>query len=109
MGRRERSREFFRTLPGGAAIRVRFDRDQGQIGDFTAQFEILVADVWMPAVRHDSVHRRPHRDTLDRSGRVVAKPWLPEGMDANAALTVAERDLIANFERYRDEFMGRKP
>lgn len=102
-----RTRQFFRTLPGGIAIRVRFDLERGVVGTFVAQLEVLVGDAWLPAVRYDSAHGRPHRDPIARDGRLVAKHWLPEGIDANAALTFAEADLAANADRYRDEFLRR--
>ena len=60
-------------------------------------------------MRDDSAHGRAYRDTLDWNGDTVDKFWLPEGIGANEALTVAEADLAANADRYRNEFLGSKP
>ncbi|MDP9365016.1 MAG: hypothetical protein M3Q10_12455 [Chloroflexota bacterium] len=109
MSRREREKEFFRPLPNGDAIRVRFDATRGAVGAFTAQYEVWADGAWRPAVRYDSAHGRPHRDTLDWAGNVVAKNWLPEGTSPNDALTIAEHDFKANADRHRDEFLRRKP
>jgi len=105
MARRARSKEFLRPLPNDDA----FDAARGTIAAFTAQYEVWADDAWRPAVRYDSAHGRPHRDTLDWSGDVVAKDWLPEGTDANSALAIAEADLKLNADRYRDEFLRRRP
>lgn len=86
-----------------------FDAPRGVVAAFTAQYEVWADDAWRPAVRYDSAHGRPHRDTLDWSGNVVTKDWLPEGTDANAALAIAVDDLKANADRYRDEFLRRRP
>lgn len=104
-----RDKEFFRPLPNGDAIRVRFDAERGSVTAFTAQYEVWAAGAWRPSVRYDSAHGRPHRDTLDWAGNVIAKEWLPEGTGANEALTFAESDMTAHGDRYRDEFLRRKP
>ena len=109
MVRRVRTKEFFRPLPNGDVIRVRFDAARGVVAAFTAQYEVWADDAWRRAVRYDSAHGRPHRDTLDWSGNLVTKDWLPEGTDANAALSIADDDPKANADRYRDEFLRRKP
>lgn len=103
------TRTYFRQVAADLTIRVRFDLDRGRVVAFAAQLEVLVGDDWLPAVRYDSAHERPHRDTLGWDGRTVAKDWLPAGIDPNAALTHADRDLTANAERYRAEFERRKP
>lgn len=104
-----RDEEFFIPLFRGDAIRVRFDADRGTVTAFTAQYEVWADGSWRPAVRYDSAHDRPHRDTLNWAGDVIDKEWMREGMGANEALTFAENDLKANADRYREEFLRRKP
>ena len=104
-GRDERQHEFFVDLPeGGDALRVRFDVDRGQVTAFTVQYEIWRDERWLPVVRYDSAHQQPHRDTLDRSGKVVAKDWLPAGISLNVAMQQAIRDLKSNWRAYLAAF-----
>lgn len=104
-GRRERQREFFTDTPDGdGAVRVSFDTERGQVTDFTVQYEIWRDGRWLPVVRYDSAHGQPHRDTLDRTGRVVDKDWMPRAMTNDAAMQYAIRDIKANWATYLSAF-----
>lgn len=105
----QRERAFFRRLPSGDVIRVRFRSSRGRVLAFTAQLELWIDETWRLAVRYDSGHGQAHRDTLDWQGRVIDKVWLPATMTSKDALTFGERDLHTNAGRYRNEFIGRKP
>lgn len=67
------SREFTRTAKTGDAFRVRVTIERGIVLAFTAQLEVFVDGRFRPAERFDSAHGRPHRDTLDWTGEVIAK------------------------------------
>ena len=104
-GRGERKREFFTDIPeGDGTIRVRFDTERGRVTDFTVQYDVWREDRWRPVVRYDSAHGRPHRDILDRTGRVVSKEWLPGAMTNNLAMQYALRDIKANWATYLAAF-----
>ena len=49
--------------------------------------------------RYDTAHGVPHRDVLDKRGRILRKDWLA-GMTVEEALTHAKDDLLQNYERY---------
>lgn len=83
---------------------MRFDLDRGRVTEFTVQYEVWREDRWLPVVRYDSAHGQPHRDTLDRTGRVIAKDWLPPNMTTNTAMQYAIRDVKANWRTYLAAF-----
>ncbi|MBA2277905.1 MAG: hypothetical protein H0W06_09115 [Chloroflexia bacterium] len=58
---------------GGDHIRVRFATERGRVLRYTVQFEILNEGRHWPAVRYDSAHGVPHRDTLDWRGETIDK------------------------------------
>jgi hypothetical protein len=99
-------REYVYEFEDGVRLRGRFLRDHGQILEFLIQLEAAIGDVWMPVVRYDSAHGRPHRDRLDRWGREVEKHWLPG--NNNDALTGGTADIKQNWKRYVAQFMEDK-
>ena len=88
-------------------VRFRINTARGQVTGFVVQLELEIADRLYPVVRYDSAHGQPHRDTLDADGNVIAKDWLPYSFDA--ALAEARRDMLANWQQYREEFLKRMP
>ncbi len=81
-------------------LRVRMRVVRGRVVRFTVQYEAVVGEETYPVVRYDNAHGVPHRDTLDRADRVVAKDWLVDKTFA---------DIDANWPTYRDAFLRRKP
>jgi hypothetical protein len=59
-------------------------------------------------VRYDC-HLGPHRDTLDWNGETISKQWMSTGISYDRALQDAIHDLKENWERYRDDFLRRRP
>ena len=74
-----------------------------QIVEFRIQLEIMVAGVWCPVVRYDTAHGKPHRDILHPNGRQT-KEWL-EGFSTSDALTFGQKDIMENWNSYRDRFL----
>jgi hypothetical protein len=110
MGDRERlDVEFFRHLKNGDVVRFRLDIDRGQVTAFTVQLETYTDGRWRPIVRYDSAHGHPHRDILDRDGRVIDKIWLSPTMSNKEIVWLAEQDLNDNATAYHDAFLERKP
>ncbi len=96
---------FFIPLTHTDRIRVWIHTGRGNVVNFTVQYEISVADRWMPVVRFDGWHDRPHRDTLDEHGNVIHKDWYTEGYAA--ALNYGIEDVKANWQRHRRDFLRR--
>src|SRR5262249_13454746 len=99
---------YFKSIRGTSdSIRIVVVKDdRHEVVAYTVQFEIYHEGHYHPAVRFDAAHGHPHRDTLDWDGRVVAKDWLRPLGNA-AALTEAEQDIEANWQKYREEFFRR--
>jgi hypothetical protein len=81
--------------------------ERGQVVRFTVPFEAVIGEETHPVVRYDSAHGTPHRDKLDRDGRVVAKDWFADKSFAEV-LTDAISDIDANWSTYREDFLRRK-
>ena len=92
----------------GDGYRVRLRVERGRVVRFTVQFEVWLEGHAYPAIRYDSAHGRPHRDTLDWAGRVVKKDWLPDKPYAEI-VKEAILDIKASWQVYREEFERRKP
>lgn len=105
-------REYFIQLDQNLEIedrvRVRLRTERGQLVDFVAQYESLVADRFYPVVRYDGSHGRGHRDFIDRSGSVIQKDWLPEHLTLGESLNVGLFDITQNWRRYRQAFLMRE-
>lgn len=99
--------EYPRFLYNGDQIRYRISTDRGQVVDFVVQYETFIDNKLYPVVRYDGSHGQGHRDILNARGETVDKHWLPDHMNLKACLAFADRDLRANWETYRDQFLER--
>lgn len=93
----------------GDILRIRFATEAGTVAGFLVQYETTINGQRKAVVRYDSHHGRGHRDMLDWNGRNHRKHWAPEGIGLGAVLTWAVDDLMENWERYRTEFLQRRP
>lgn len=87
-------------------LRIRIRTHRGQLINFTLQYETMIGGVPHPVVRYDCAHGFVHVDFMDRTGAQVAKRPLSSGLTLKQAVHEAEADLIANWERYRAQFLG---
>ena len=87
-------------------IRYRFTTEAGKVTTFTIQYETTVAGERKPVVRYDYAHGFAHRDILDRGGRVISKHRLADVPTPKEALQTGERDILQNWQRYRQRFFG---
>ena len=87
-------------------IRVRFTTVGGRVVTYTVQYETTVDGLRVPVVRFDNAHGFPHRDLLDRNGRVIEKRAIAGNPDPGEALTQGQRDIRTNWRRYRAAFFG---
>ena len=105
-----RERDFTNLLNArGDVLRIRFTTEEGNVIDYMVQYEAFIGGEYRPVVRSDSGHERPHLDVLDWNGKTTEKRWAAEGTTNNQALTDAIGDIEANWERYLDGFLRRRP
>lgn len=76
--------------------------DQGDIVRFRIQYEAYLDETWQAIVRYDTAHGRPHKDILHPDGS-QDKVEFP-GYNREEVLTLGERDIKANWQRYRTEY-----
>lgn len=101
-------RDYFMTLAWSPdsedRIQVRIRTDHAQVVDF----ESLINQQIDAVVRCDGSHRRGHCDSIDRSGHVIQKQWLPDHVMLAKALNVGLADIIRNWRQYRRTFLARE-
>ncbi len=91
--------EYLASFTDADRLRVRYSHRRGVPVEFTVQLECLIGGTWLAARRYDThtglhLHTAPWDRAVDR--RV---PW--RGMGSKEAMTMAIRDITANWERYR--------
>ena len=96
-------RYFKIQLSNGAEIHVYFESASGLIVNYVVKLILRVDNVYHEVIRFDSGHNCPHKDILDRNGRVVKKTWY-EFLDNKQALDLAIRDLKDNYDLYIERF-----
>ena len=89
-------------------LRVRMRIERGALVRFTAQYEAVVEGRTYGVIRYDSAHGRPHRDTVDWTGTVIDKKWLPD-MPLDRARKEGSDDIKANWSTYREAFERMRP
>jgi hypothetical protein len=80
-------------------VQVEFLTVRGRVVSFVVRLMRETGGRWINVVRYDTAPGVPHRDVLDKRGRILRKDWLA-GMTFEAALTPAKDDLLQNYERY---------
>ncbi len=73
--------------------------ERGQITRFCVQYEAFIGGEWRIVVRYDTVHGYLHRDILHPDGTQDKQEF--RGYSREEALTLGERDIKANWKRYR--------
>jgi hypothetical protein len=86
-------------------VEVEFVTAQGRVVSFVVRLMRIDGDHVFGIVRYDTAHGMPHRDILDRQGRILRKDWLAE-MTFDQALTHAKEDLCQNYESYLRRFQA---
>jgi hypothetical protein len=95
-------------LDDRTTLQVEFLTVRGRVVSFVVRlmWRCSDQDQWFNVVRFDTAHGVPHRDLLNRHGRVVRKDWLT-GLTFEQALTRAKSDLMQNYEAYIEGFETR--
>jgi hypothetical protein len=86
---------------------VRIVAERGVVRDFSVTYLAIIEDRLVPIARYDAAHGYPHRDTVDWTGQVVEKHWMPL-QSLGEALDHAIVDFKANYQRYFNEFLARR-
>ncbi len=89
-------------------VRIRTERGRGVIA-VTAPYKVTINDTIYPVVRHNSSHGPAHRDLLDVEGRNIDKLWYSRSISYAEVVDRAIADIRANWEQYRQDFIGRMP
>lgn len=84
-------------------IRLRFEKDKGQILDLVLQFETMINEKWVSIVRYDCAHGFFHRDLLypngDQEKKAIDVPNL------KYAFSFAKQDLEDKWEWYKEQYI----
>ena len=75
---------------------------RGRIVRFRIQYEALIGERWHAIVRYDTAHGRPHKDVLHPDGSQDKVEFY--GYSGAEVLTLGERPIKANWQRYRAEY-----
>ena len=84
-------------------IRVRFEKDKGEITDLVIQYEAMIYGKWNAIVRYDCAHEFFHRDLLHPNGDVEKKAI--DVPDLKYAFTFARQDLEDRWEWYKEQYI----
>lgn len=76
---------------------------RGKIVRFRIQYEGLIGKDWHAIVRYDTAHGRPHKDLLHPDGTQEKREFY--GYSREEVLTLGERDIKANWKRYRATYV----
>jgi len=78
---------------------------KGEVVWFVVQYEIFFEARWVPIVRYDTSHGYAHKDLINPDG---SKEKIFMGaVELSEALTLADRDINENWERYKERYFRR--
>ena len=79
--------------------------EKGREIGFVVQYEIFYEDRWVPIVRYDTSHGFAHKGLINADG---SKEKIFMGaVELSEALTLADRDINENWERYKERYFRR--
>ena len=98
------NKEFVAFLSSECEDRLRHSHTtrRGRPVSFCIQYEALIGDEWRPIVRYDTANGRPHKDLLHPNGTQTKEEF--RGYTAEDAMHFGERDIKANWRRYREAY-----
>jgi len=79
--------------------------DKGKVIGFVVQYEVLIMEEWKPIVRYDTAHGFAHKDLINPDGS-KEKIFLGTA-DLDEVLSLADKDVNENWERYKDRYFRR--
>lgn len=79
--------------------------EKGKVIGFVVQYEIFFEGRWVAIVRYDTSHGYAHKDLINPDG---SKEKIFMGaVELSEALTLADRDINENWERYKERYFRR--
>jgi hypothetical protein len=84
-------------------LRIRFEKDKGEILDLVFQYEALINEKWVAIVRYDCAHGFFHRDLLHPNGGKEKK--VLEVPNLKYAFSFAKQDLEDKWEWYKEQYL----
>ncbi len=79
--------------------------EKGKVIGFVVQYEIFFEERWMPVVRYDTSHGYAHKDLINPDGS--EEKIFMGAVELSEALTLADRDINENWERYKERYFRR--
>ncbi|MBI5632126.1 MAG: hypothetical protein HZA15_01435 [Nitrospirae bacterium] len=79
--------------------------ENNRIVSFVVQYEMLHEGKWTPVIRYDNAHGFAHKDLMNPDGS-KDKILIGEA-DFNEALSMADKDIQENWEKYRQRYLRR--
>jgi len=98
-------KEYLILLGEGARKRHFHRTEKGTIIYFVVQLEIEFENEWKPVIRYDCAHGVSHIDKYDLTGNKKKEVL---DMSFNDALTLADKDINKNWEKYKLTFLWSK-
>lgn len=98
----EKEYVYYFTLERQDRFRYYHYLARGRILRFRIQYEARIGGNWHAIVRYDTAHGRPHKDILRPDGSQRKVEFY--GYSGEEVLTLGERDIKVNWQRYRAEY-----
>lgn len=95
--------EYLIPLTNDTQLRHIHTHWKNEVISFTVQLEIYVKNKWKPIVRYDTAHGFAHKDIIYANGTKEKIPLYIS--DFKEALTFSDKDLKANWQIYREQFL----
>lgn len=96
-------KQFEVPLAADRFMAVELQTYRGAITGFVIRLMLEESGALFCVARYDTAHGQPHRDLVDRTGRLLQKDWLT-GMSFPAAATYAIQDFHKHHEIYVQRF-----
>lgn len=99
-----KDKEYYLEVSEGTIAYVNFKTKDGEVSEFVVKLLAVYEGEWHEIVRYDSGHACPHKDILDKEGRVIRKVWY-DFLDNGQALTMAITDIKDNYGFYNERYL----
>ncbi len=97
-------RFFVIDIAIGVKIHIYFETLNGVVVNYVAKLVILRNNRYYEIIRYDNAHGCPHKDILDKCGKVIRKTWY-DFFDNQQGLDMAIKDLKDNYALYIERFV----
>jgi hypothetical protein len=95
--------EFVVLLTADDRRRHKHIDQDGNILEFSVQYETRIDDEWRAVVRYDTAHGFVHKDILHPHKK--AEKIILAISSLNEALTFADKDIKENWQKHKEQFI----